>query len=267
MWLNGAGGSKTARTGLDHCRAGGEFRNSASRLRTERAGRVGDGVGVQRVLLADDGNVVDRSWGRNFKKTGLRHPLVATQTHHNLESPERQIYRDGTLEEFLARPDFVKHTVESRRNDRDALQPERVSLRRLQMGHVDRSDHLHRLQRLPGGLQSRKQHPGRRQGPGRAAIARCFGFASTPITRGRSITRVQPHAGALHALRTRAVRTGLSGRGDGARSRRAESAGLQPLRRHAVLLEQLPLQSPPVQFPPVHRLSRRRASSRCTIRT
>ena len=33
--------------------------------------------------------------------------------------------------------------------------------------------------------------------------------------------------------------------------RRAERDGLQPLRRHAVLLEQLPLQSAAVQFPAV----------------
>ena len=42
--------------------------------------------------------------------------------------------------------------------------------------------------------------------------------------------------------------------GDGAQRRGAERDGLQPLRRHAVLLEQLPLQGPAVQLPAVHRL-------------
>ncbi len=49
--------------------------------------------------------------GLALKKTDLRHHLVATQTHHNVESPERQIYRAGTLKQFLAEPDFVKSTV------------------------------------------------------------------------------------------------------------------------------------------------------------
>ena len=48
-------------------------------------------------------------------------------------------------------------------------------------------------------------------------------------------------AGAVHALRKRAVRAGLPGGGDGAQRRRAERDGLQPLRRHALLLEQLPV--------------------------
>ena len=48
----------------------------------------------------------------------------------------------------------------------------------------------------------------------------------------------------LHALRERPVRAGLPGRRDGARRRGAQRDGLQPLRRHAVLLEQLPVQGP-----------------------
>ena len=41
---------------------------------------------------------------------------------------------------------------------------------------------------------------------------------------------------------------GVPGGGDGAQRRRAERDGLQPLRRHAVLLEQLPVQGAPVQL-------------------
>ena len=61
-------------------------------------------------------------------------------------------------------------------------------------------------------------------------------------------------AGAVHALRKRAVRTGVSGGGHRAQQRRPERDDLQPLRRHAVLLEQLPLQSAAVQLLPVFRL-------------
>ena len=59
------------------------------------------------------------------------------------------------------------------------------------------------------------------------------------------------HAGALHALRERAVRTGLSGARDGAQRRRPERHGLQPLRRHEVLFEQLSVQGAPLQFLPL----------------
>ncbi len=58
-------------------------------------------------------------------------------------------------------------------------------------------------------------------------------------------------AGAVHALRTRAVRGSVPGRRHRARQRRPERAGLQPLRRHALLLEQLPVQGAALQFPAV----------------
>ena len=59
--------------------------------------------------------------------------------------------------------------------------------------------------------------------------------------------------GAVHALRERALRARLPGRGHGAQQRGAQPDGLQPLHRHALLLEQLPLQSAPVQFPRIRR--------------
>ena len=58
-------------------------------------------------------------------------------------------------------------------------------------------------------------------------------------------------AGAVHAVRERALRAGLPGGRDRAQHRRPERHGLQPLRRHALLLEQLPLQGAPLQLPAV----------------
>ena len=58
-------------------------------------------------------------------------------------------------------------------------------------------------------------------------------------------------AGALQAVRERAVRGGLPGGRDGAQRRRPERHGLQPLRRHALLLEQLPVQGAALQLPAV----------------
>ena len=46
---------------------------------------------------------------------------------------------------------------------------------------------------------------------------------------------------ACHAMRRRSVRNRLPGGGDGTRCRGPEQHGLQPLRRHPLLLEQLPV--------------------------
>ena len=69
-------------------------------------------------------------------------------------------------------------------------------------------------------------------------------------------------ADALPALREGAVRVRLPRQRDRAQRRRAQRDGLQPLRRHAVLLEQLPVQGPAlqlVQLPPRARPAERRS--------
>ena len=68
-------------------------------------------------------------------------------------------------------------------------------------------------------------------------------------------------AGAVHAVRAGAVRAGLPRRRHVAQRRRSERHDLQPLRRHALLLEQLPLQSAPLQLLPLRRLRDARAQS------
>jgi len=81
----------------------------------ERAGRVGRGVGFN----ANQLRTSDALWSASdlkISKLGEKHPLVATQTHHNLQSPERQIYREGTLNDFKANPQFVKQSIESPKN-------------------------------------------------------------------------------------------------------------------------------------------------------
>src|SRR5581483_8342182 len=81
-----------------------------------RAGRVGDGVGFNAYLLRS----ADAVWfgdGAQIVPTGETHKFATAQVHHNLESPERQIYRGGTLTEFLANPRFVKEDTESPEKD------------------------------------------------------------------------------------------------------------------------------------------------------
>jgi MoCo/4Fe-4S cofactor protein with predicted Tat translocation signal len=77
----------------------------------QRVGRVGDNVGFNVSPL----RASDAFWsarGLKILKLSGRHELVATQTHHNLQSPERQIYREGTLEQFRSNSGFVKESIE-----------------------------------------------------------------------------------------------------------------------------------------------------------
>ena len=84
----------------------------------------------------------------------------------------------------------------------------------LRLGHGHRPERLHRLQRLRGGLPGGEQHRGGRQGPGAARPRTCTGCAWTPTISGEADQSrdLQP-AGALHAVRERAVRAGLPGAG------------------------------------------------------
>ena len=118
---------------------------------------------------------------------------------------------------------------------------------------------LHRLQRVRRRLPGREQHAGRRQGRRSATAARCTGCASTATTPATSTTPDSYHQPMLcQHCENGAVRGGLPGGGHRAQRRRPERDGLQPLRRHALLLEQLPVQGAPVQLPAVLRTSTRR---------
>jgi hypothetical protein len=100
-----------------------------------------------------------------------------------------------------------------------------------------------------------EQHPGRRQ---RSSLPRPRDALDTR----RSLLRRRPRrpafgrqpirstpAGAVHAVRERAVRSRMPRCRDHAQRRGPERHGLQPLRGHAVLFEQLPVQGATVQLP------------------
>ena len=78
------------------------------------------------------------------------------------------------------------------------------------------------------------------------------------LRRRRGDARRRRPADALPALREGAVRVRLPGQRDRPQPRRPERDGLQPLRRHAVLLQQLPVQGPPLQLVQLHRRQARR---------
>ena len=58
----------------------------------------------------------DALWSSNqvsIKKTGRRYLLVTAQIQQSIDSEERQIFRQGTFEEFGEHPDFVRRNSES----------------------------------------------------------------------------------------------------------------------------------------------------------
>ena len=143
------------------------------------------------------------------------------------------------------------------------------------VGDDHRPRALHRLLGVCDGVLRGEQHsdgrcrlaeravPTRlpRHGPGAniLAVARDGLDAHSSATsraRRKTVQRGFRHAlraDALPALRQRAVRAGLPRVRDVSRARRAERAGLQPLRRHALLLQQLPVQGSLLQLVRVRR--------------
>ena len=59
-----------------------------------------------------------------------------------------------------------RHRKDGRRSSEDTLPVSTRGQCRVRLGNGDRPQHLHRMQRLRGGLPVGKQHPGRRQGAG-----------------------------------------------------------------------------------------------------
>ena len=84
-----------------------------------------------------------------------------------------------------------------------------------------------------------------------ASAGRCSGSGSTATTTGgrpRTPRRGHP-AGGLRALRDRPLRIRLPGQRHRPQRRGPERDGLQPLHRHPLLQQQLPVQGPAVQLP------------------
>ena len=214
-----------------------------------QAGRVGTGIGVNAYLL----RTAAAPWcgsGLTLKKTGERFRLASTQGHQTMEG--RNLVRMATAEEFRKHPDFARDP-----GDHEA-------------GHQPSFYPAHKYEGYAWGMaidlnactgcnacvvacQSENNSPvvGKDQVPGRPRDAL---DPRRSLLRGRpGGPRDGPSAGPVHAVRERALRAGLSGRGHRAQQRRAERHGLQPLRRHPLLLQQLSVQGPALQLPPVRR--------------
>ena len=69
-----------------------------------RAGRLGTGVGANAYALRTS-RTLWFATGLEVRPTGARHTLATTQHHHSMEG--RHLVRVGTLEQFVAQPQFV----------------------------------------------------------------------------------------------------------------------------------------------------------------
>lgn len=86
------------------------------------AGRAGRQVGFNFYPLRSASGMSTVP-GLALRKTGERHPLVTTQTHHRLGHEDRQIHRTGTLEEFRANPGFVQEHDRSPAREETLYEP------------------------------------------------------------------------------------------------------------------------------------------------
>ena len=116
------------------------------------------------------------------------------------------------------------------------------------MGNGGRSRPLHGLRGVRGGVPRGKQHPDRRRRPGRARPRHALDPRRALLGRRVSRREAEVPARAVPAVRRRAVRAGLPDVRELSHRRRPERAGLQPLHRHALLRQRVPLQRALLQF-------------------
>ena len=154
-----------------------------------KCGRVGKDVGFNANLIRTSDGILVRA-GFSIAPTGKRYKHATTQEHGiigdndvNAEHQnDRPVFREVVDRRVQEESQVDRGDVGS---SRAPLDLSRVHLRQGQsVGHGDRSDVLHRLQRLRGRLPGGEQHSGGRQRSGACAAARCTGSAWTATTSG-----------------------------------------------------------------------------------
>ncbi len=211
--------------------------------------------------------------GAKVTSTAGNYTFACTQDHWSMEG--RPIIREANLEQFKKEPGFVKSLdFEIPPGGNESLYPNPLDWKRKEGLHqwgmaIDLNTCVGCNACVSRLRQSENNIPVVGQGPGaprpRDAVA-----AHRPLLHGESGTaeesqRTRPRREAIHrkvdrrsaggqsadavpALRSRAVRECLPGQRHRPRRRRVEPDGLQPLRRHALLLEQLPVEGSPLQL-------------------
>ena len=219
-----------------------------------RAGNVGNEQGFNAASLWTTDAPL---WGDKLtvKNTNEPFTLACTQILHTMgsmgprerssteQTQVRGILRIGTVAEFNGEgekyskpgeggPEHIveKYENEVKKEEADRTDDVRFPIggrtdlgRPAPVGHGHRSQRLHRLQRLRGGLPGGEQHLRRRQGTGHPWPSHALD-PHRPLFHGRGQRTDQGlHAtGALHAMRERTLRAGLSRRGHHAQPRRPQ---------------------------------------------
>ena len=168
-----------------------------------RAGRVGSGAGFNAYSLRTS----DSPWfgrGLVLRKTGERFALANTQLHYNMEG--RELVRSASLADYLKNPNFAHEKNHAPPKSLSLYPPVEYNGYAWGMA-IDLSTCIG-CNACVVACQAENNIPDRRQGARSAAAARCIGCGSIATTRVRStILRQVLSAGAVHALRERAVRS------------------------------------------------------------
>ena len=90
----------------------------------KRAGLPGTGAGFDAYYARTAQNLW-RVSGVTLEKREEWYQFATPQVHHRLHSAERQIYREGTLEEFQRHPTFVKSSIEAPGREETLYDPDK----------------------------------------------------------------------------------------------------------------------------------------------
>ena len=228
-----------------------------------KAGRAGTGMGfnpyglrTSQALWQDIGPGSDQDSGQ----LPVARPL---QNQHVLDT-RRHIIHKGDLAEYLKDPESVHEGAETPPARADHVSGLRIS-------KATRGAWLSTSTPVPDAAhawwRARRKIISRWWAKTRcAADATCSGCASIPITTARVQRSARSTTSPFPACSARTRPASWSARcRPPPQRRRPQRHGLQPLRGHAVLLQQLPVQSAAVQFLPVLRLRNTQPEAAATI--
>ena len=208
------------------------------------------------IALRTLGRPLVRRRARSSRKTGGRYTLAITQHHHDMDG--RDLVRVGdrraSITSSPTSPRGAEHAEHHHGLSLYPDPPRRPQNDGQRLGHGDRPQPLHRLRRLRRS-PARPRTTSRSWARSRSSLARDALAADRPLLRRATMRRTRrPTSSRSRACTARRPPASWSARSRRRRTAtRAQRDDLQPLRRHAVLLEQLPVQGPAVQLPPVRR--------------
>ena len=212
------------------------------------AGHVGNEVGFNAYLLRTSAEP-NGGYGLQLNKVGGGYDFATTQHTQTME--EGEPIRIATLEEYKKTPQFV-----DQKEDQKPLPPKLTlypdyRYEGYKWGMTIDLNACVGCGSCMMACRVGEQYRGGRQDRSHPWPAHELAARGPLFQRQLGQSRAVLSAGAVHAVRERAMRAGLPGGRNGAQRRRHQSDGLQPLRGHALLFQQLPLQGAALQFPAV----------------